>query len=227
MERRFSTGLASLARVSVASFLGVVFLGAMTATAADKDYDIHNNTGVTMQYFYASPVASDDWGDDRLGNRVIQSGYYETIRFSDGSAFCFYDLRAEFEDGSYAEQRSVDVCQADGFNFRYTTPGDAAAAPPVSPGPDRVVNIYNDTGLTMIYFYSSSQDMTTWGADILGDQVLNSDNYLTVDFNDGSGACLYDFKAVFEDNIAEIERFGLDVCAMESYTFRQLDLLID
>lgn len=220
MERRFLRGLASWVRVSV---LG--FLTATGATAADKDYEIHNNTGVTLQYFYASPIASDDWGSDRLGNRVIRPGYYETIAFRDGSAFCFYDFRAEFEDGSYAEQREIDVCQADGFNFQYTTPGDAASTAPVSPGPDRVVNIYNDTGITMLNFHASSQDMTTWGADILGDQVLNADNYLTVDFNDGSGACLYDFKAVFEDNIAEIERFGVDVCSMESYTFRQVDLL--
>lgn len=214
-KRQISSVLVSLA----------IILTPMTAAAADKDYDIHNNTGVTMQYFYASPIHNDDWGGDRLGNRVIRPGFYETVTFNDGAGICDYDFRAEFEDGSYAEQRAVDVCRADGFNFQYTTPADAAAATPVSPGPDRVVNIYNHTGYTILNFYASSQDMTNWGDDILGNQVLTSDNYLTVDFNDGSGSCLYDFKAVLAEDMGDIEKFGLDVCAMESHTFDVIDFL--
>jgi hypothetical protein len=55
--------------------------------------------------------------------------------------------------------------------------------------------------------------------------VLDADTYLEVDFNDGSDTCLYDFRAVFENDVAEIERLGVDICALESFTFHQVDLL--
>lgn len=220
MKRQFLKGLLSSAMISAG-----ILLGPMTASAADQQLEIHNNTGVTMEYFYASHVDMSDWGSDHLGNRVIESGYYETIELRDGTDYCEYDFRAEFEDGSFAEQYGMDVCAIDGLNFEHTTPSDAAATEPVSPGADRVVNIFNETGLTMTHFYSSSQDMANWGEDILGDEVLGSDTYLEVDFNDGSDACIYDFRAVFENDVAEIERLGLDICAMESFTFHQVDLL--
>ena len=43
---------------------------------------------------------------------------------------------------------------------------------------------------------------------------------MNINIDDGSGACLYDFKAVFEDG-EELVRNGIDVCTTTTYTYTE------
>ena len=51
--------------------------GAVTSEASQNlpRITIVNNTGYTFYYLYVSPTASDVWGRDVLGSRVLRSGY--------------------------------------------------------------------------------------------------------------------------------------------------------
>ncbi len=84
---------------------------------------------------------------------------------------------------------------------------------------NRWVTIYNDTGYDIIRFYSSHRDARTWEEDILGRNILPSGNRAQINFDDGSGYCIFDFKAVFEDGDVLVRR-GVNVCELGSYVYR-------
>lgn len=64
---------------------------------------------------------------------------------------------------------------------------------------NRVMSISNDTGVTIMRFYASNTGRNTWGPDQLGSSVLGSGQSWRVNFDDGTGACHYDFRAEFAD----------------------------
>ncbi len=85
---------------------------------------------------------------------------------------------------------------------------------------DRRVRIINDTNHTMVRFYASNSSRTTWEEDILGRQVLPSGRSVVINIDDGSGACLYDFKAVFDDG-DELTRQRVNVCEISEYRYTE------
>lgn len=82
---------------------------------------------------------------------------------------------------------------------------------------DRSVTVINATGYTITQFYGSNTGRSSWEEDILGSQVLPSGSAVDINFNDGSGACLFDFKAVFADGSSVVES-NVDVCRVSSVT---------
>lgn len=83
---------------------------------------------------------------------------------------------------------------------------------------DRVVEVINATGLTMTEFYASVTSTNSWEEDILGDDVLEDGDSIDVDIDDGSGKCVYDFRAVFENGQQAVKQ-GVDVCRISTFTF--------
>src|SRR6476469_664237 len=72
-----------------------------------------------------------------------------------------------------------------------------AAAP--ANAQDRHVQIINETQGAIVQFFASNVDRPNWEEDILGEAVLPVGQSVNINIDDGSGACVYDFKAVFED----------------------------
>jgi len=84
---------------------------------------------------------------------------------------------------------------------------------------NRVVNINNNTGMTMTHFYASSSASNSWGPEQLGPTtVLGSGRTTTINFDDGTGACTFDFKARFS-NGQELLKFGVNVCVISNYNY--------
>lgn len=84
---------------------------------------------------------------------------------------------------------------------------------------DRAVTIINGTGYTIVEFYGSNEASESWEEDILGDDVLGPGASMSVDFDDGTDHCMFDFLAVFSDG-EELARDGIDVCRTESFTYQ-------
>lgn len=84
---------------------------------------------------------------------------------------------------------------------------------------DRNVVISNQTGRTIYRFYGSNVNRTSWEEDILGNSVLRTGSAISIDFDDGSGACLFDFKSEFADGGEFIEN-NINVCRIGTYTLR-------
>ena len=93
-----------------------------------------------------------------------------------------------------------------------------ASAPAVAE--DRRVRIINDTRHTMVRFYASNSSRTNWEEDILGQRVLPAGQSVMINIDDGSGACLFDFKAVFDDGDVLI-RNQINVCQISQYRYSE------
>jgi hypothetical protein len=96
-----------------------------------------------------------------------------------------------------------------------------AAAAPASQSRDgynRRVRVHNQTGWTMLRFYASDSRQDSWEEDMLGDDVLGAGDSIMMNIDDGSGACLYDFKAEFT-NGQTLTRMGVNVCQIADYYY--------
>lgn len=84
---------------------------------------------------------------------------------------------------------------------------------------DRRVTVVNNTGFTIVEFYGSNTGANTWQEDILGADVLPSGQSVVINFDDETGYCMFDFRAVFEDGEI-LERGGINVCEIGTFTYQ-------
>lgn len=109
--------------------------------------------------------------------------------------------------------------RAIGLTAAMATLALGVAAPAVAgAGADRRVRIINDTHVTMTQFYASSVDADDWEEDILGQDVLRAGQSVRINIDDGTGACLFDFKAVFADGDVLV-RERINVCRISEYRY--------
>ncbi|MGZ8282607.1 MAG: hypothetical protein ACXWUN_06595 [Allosphingosinicella sp.] len=82
-----------------------------TATAAQQDFTLVNNTGRIVMTLNVSPSDSDEWGPDILGADVVANGQSAQISFERGQAQCNWDFRATYDDGETTDARGVNLCE--------------------------------------------------------------------------------------------------------------------
>ncbi|MDO6588698.1 MULTISPECIES: hypothetical protein [Rhodobacterales] len=88
-----------------------------------------------------------------------------------------------------------------------------------SSGMNRNVLIVNNTGGTIWRFYGSRTSTNSWEEDILGSSILASGSSVNIDFNDGTGSCMFDLKAEFRDG-SSVVRNNVNVCQVSTVTFK-------
>lgn len=85
---------------------------------------------------------------------------------------------------------------------------------------NRQVKIINETNSDLNEFYASNVGTTDWEEDILGDEQVPAGGSVTINMDDGSGYCKFDFKGVFvDDSEATVE--GIDVCEVGVVRFTE------
>lgn len=85
---------------------------------------------------------------------------------------------------------------------------------------NRHVDVINKTGKTLSEFYASNTGTESWEEDILGKDTLDDGETFEINIDDGTGACKFDFKAVFTDGTSHVQR-GVDVCTISTFTYRR------
>ena len=83
---------------------------------------------------------------------------------------------------------------------------------------NRWVTIVNNTGYTITYFYATNKGDTSFGNDILGNDVLPPGYSVDVNFDDGTGYCMFDFQARFEDGDV-LEKYDVNVCEISTFYY--------
>lgn len=101
--------------------------------------------------------------------------------------------------------------------FFASTPA-AEAQSGCTDGKDRRVKMVNDTSYDIIRLYGSNIGESSWQEDVLGSSILKRGTYVTVNWDDGTCYCNYDFKAVFSDDTETVEN-GVNVCTIASFRF--------
>jgi hypothetical protein len=82
---------------------------------------------------------------------------------------------------------------------------------------NRIVEVGNETGVTMTRFHASNTSRTKWEENIFGTDVLATGRSINIDIDDGSGACMFDLKAEFADGDIVVEN-DFNVCTQASWT---------
>ena len=85
---------------------------------------------------------------------------------------------------------------------------------------DRRVVVVNNTSTSIQEFYASNTGQNDWQEDILGNDMLQPGQEVTINIDDGSGYCKYDFRAVFED-ATETTKAGVNVCEVGRFSFEE------
>jgi hypothetical protein len=96
--------------------------------------------------------------------------------------------------------------------------GDAEAA--CKDGRNRRVKVINETSYTMVRLYGSRQSADSWQEDVLGEDVLKPGQSVNVNWDDGTCACTFDFKAAFSDKTETVRR-GYDVCEQATWRIHE------
>jgi len=85
----------------------VALLVPVTAQAAGNTVVIKNKSDWELHQFFLSPVDTDKWGPDQLGDHVISTGGTFTLS---GIPCDSYDVRLVDEDGDECVVPGVDIC---------------------------------------------------------------------------------------------------------------------
>lgn len=89
------------------------------AIAGDADFRLANRTGYDISEVYISPARRNVWGNDRMGDGVLQNGKTKLFRFSD-RASCKQDIMVVFEDDdSKVVWEDVDLCEINKITLKY------------------------------------------------------------------------------------------------------------
>ncbi|MES2401091.1 MAG: hypothetical protein V4573_13965 [Pseudomonadota bacterium] len=82
-----------------------------SAFAGDADFTLVNRTGYPIKEVYLSASKAANWGNDRLGDNILNNGASKLFRFSD-KASCKQDMQVVFDDdGSEVVWEGFNLCE--------------------------------------------------------------------------------------------------------------------
>ncbi|PSN16182.1 hypothetical protein C7293_03960 [filamentous cyanobacterium CCT1] len=174
------------------------------AIAAEEEqvvvFAVENNTGTPLLEFYATPVDTEDWGDDLLGDDTLPPTSALEITLDSPPADCLYDVLGIFGDGDddYVEEYGVNLCALHGGTYAFFDEND------------HVFRVNNQTEIAMIGFYFTPASSEDWGLNLFKQSgyVLQPGEFADLPVN--SSECAYDFRAVFADG--DIDEESVNVC---------------
>jgi hypothetical protein len=108
MHNLLKGGLAALALVG----------GAAPTLAQNVEFTLINASSQSLHYFYTTPSAENNWGEDLLGpDGTLEAGMQGIVSIGDGSDQCLYDFRFETGEGATLEVNEVDICTLDEYTL--------------------------------------------------------------------------------------------------------------
>ena len=157
-------------------------IGYASGSSNASSFTVTNRTGYTGYYLYISPVSSDRWGSDFLGEKVLPTGQAINIKRSDllSSSNNTYDIRIVDSDNDSYTKRNVSLINNQNIEF---TINDLDLRNSTSNSTDNnrpSIRIQNNTGYTVFYVYISPKSSTSWEEDVLGEDVLLNRNSVSV-----------------------------------------------
>jgi hypothetical protein len=99
----------------------------------------------------------------------------------------------------------------------------AAATPSLaqsSDGFDRRVVVDNNSGQTILYVRGSPVSAASFGGDRIPNQTLGHGDSAVVDFDAGTGDCMYDLRVTLT-NGQHIDRMNVNVCRVSRWTINR------
>jgi hypothetical protein len=210
-------------KLNVCTARQVSFNGEHLGERATQDVTVLNSSGMDMKSLYITAAGSAGWGDDRLGDDVLQPKISKAVPYRGA---CSTDIRVVFDNSSAEERHGYDVCANPGLTIApgwTTVDGIAAgsAEPPASPSGVTIVN-HSGKSISALYLYPEGTDER--GDDLLGSDTLADQSDKAIDL-DTSKQCRFTLRMSVEDNKADTTRHNVDLCAKPKLTITPSMLL--
>ena len=84
---------------------------AVSALAADQDFQMVNRTGYQIDEVYVGASSSTSWGSDVMGRDSLSDGERVNITFPNRTRTCNFDIRVKYHDGDQATWTNIDLCK--------------------------------------------------------------------------------------------------------------------
>ena len=107
-----------LATAAAALMASCLSIAPVAQAQTDRDgqqrwINIVNRSGVTIREFYMTDVDTRGWGDDRLGQEVVEPG--DSLRVvptprQRARGYCQFDMKVVFANDRTVERRGVNLC---------------------------------------------------------------------------------------------------------------------
>jgi hypothetical protein len=100
---------------------------ATESPSAEKPADtvriaVVNNSGKVLKSIYMSAPKKEDWGDNELDvplkDREKADFEWKRSDYKGDDAGCIFDIRADYDDGKFAELDPIDVCKTPAINLK-------------------------------------------------------------------------------------------------------------
>ena len=175
---------------------------ALPGPLGEREATVANRAGLSITQLFVSPSAVDAWGDDRLGESVLEPGRSTRLKLG-RMRDCAFDLLAIYEDASREERLGQNLCR----NRNVAFDGKARVVPRVAEQQRRELSLVNRSARVIQQVFVSQADTPEWGEDLLAAAISVGETGVVV----FRGACTVDVRVVFDNRAAE-ERRGIDLC---------------
>ncbi|EFH09653.1 hypothetical protein ACFFMP_07045 [Pseudoroseomonas cervicalis] len=191
------------------------------APAAEQDgsFNLTNRSGRAIERFYASPVQSRAWGENRLSGSLAEGADVAVRMPARGG--CRTDMRIVFADGLTEEKRDVNTCidrdVVIGTPARTGSLQRDASGRVTTPQGDPSFELVNEGRSAIRELYASPTTSDNWGEDRLGQDVVEAGDRMFIRLPEGP--CAYDIRVVWANSRAE-ERRDVNLCNTSELSFR-------
>jgi len=97
----------------------VAAMSSSVAFAGNADFTLVNRTGYDIREVYLSSSNRNSWGNDRMGEFVLENKKQRLFKFN-SSAACKQDLKVVFDDDeSEVEWKGFDLCEINKITLKY------------------------------------------------------------------------------------------------------------
>lgn len=90
------------------------------AYAEDLVFTLNNQSSGAVNELYVGPPESNTWGEDILGQDVLDSGQTATVTIYNADGKCAWDVRIVYDDGSVTDERNIDICTLENGTYDVT-----------------------------------------------------------------------------------------------------------
>ena len=182
----------------------------------NKTITVINNLNDPVYYLYLAAADDGSWGEDQLGDEILDAGGSITLTVPLSSYSGPYKLMAEDETEKTYRIDGIDLNELETLSI-----SDDDFLPFGGRNPEfRTLSFYNETGEDIYYLYVSSNSSMYWGEDILGDEILTDGSYYSAELPIDSDYPRHDLLAEGESG-ASYEIPDSNLLVLNEFTFSQ------
>ncbi len=202
----------------------MLVLGLSSLVKAEEsmnDFTLINKTGYVIDKVFVGPSKAEDWGEDVLGQEVLNDGEQVHIKFHPkASTTGKYDLKVTYKiDDSSVVWYEYDLTKIKSITIRYDKEKDKTSAETEAAESMNDFTLINKTGYVIDKVFVGPSKSEEWGEDVLGQDVLEDGASVAIKFQPKVSATgTYDLKVTYKIDDSSVVWYNYDLTKIEKIT---------